>query len=315
MTDVVREISENHLHHFEGPEKRFEIDFFPNPASPRGMKLITRPQWDAILELAKCTILSMKSNEHVDSYVLSESSLFVYSNKVILKTCGTTTLLHAVVKIVEHAVALGMQVEMVMYSRKNFSLPEAQHFPHKDFRTEVAFLNEIFDGTAHILGSLTDEHWLLYIADYSNRKNGNLPDRPNEHMLEIMMHDLDPAVTKKFFKTADKKDCAAVVDIHRFVPGSIIDEFSFDPCGYSMNGLLDESIWTIHVTPEDHCSFASFETNMCHTNYKALIHHVLSYFKPASATIAVFTKSINLEPGWSCLLPLMSLVIKSLTEL
>jgi S-adenosylmethionine decarboxylase len=86
---------------FEGPEKVLEIDFAPGHGPARGLREITRAQWDVILTEARCTILNSLSNDKLDSYVLSESSLFVYPLKMMLKTCGTTTLLRAVGPLLE----------------------------------------------------------------------------------------------------------------------------------------------------------------------------------------------------------------------
>ncbi|KAG2279873.1 hypothetical protein Bca52824_051093 [Brassica carinata] len=40
---------------------------------------------------------------------------------------------------------------------------------------------------------------------------------------------------------------------------AFICDFAFDPCGYSMNGVDGDRYSTIHVTPEDGFSYASFE--------------------------------------------------------
>lgn len=70
---------------FEGSEKRISVTFAPAAATAvppaTGMRALSRPQLDAMLDLAECQIVSFRSNEHFDAYVLSESSLFVYPGK------------------------------------------------------------------------------------------------------------------------------------------------------------------------------------------------------------------------------------------
>ena len=75
---------------------------------------------------AACCIVSHKANEDFDAYVLSESSLFVYPERLTLKTCGTTQLLAAVPLLVELAESLDMCACRTKYSRASFLFPEKQ---------------------------------------------------------------------------------------------------------------------------------------------------------------------------------------------
>src|SRR4051794_41041150 len=106
---------------FEGPEKRLEIDFAVNSEKPTGLRVFNKEQWQELLDLAKCTIISQTSNAHFDSYVLSESSLFVYPFKIILKTCGTTTLLKTVPKFIEYSAKIDSKPEFLVFTRKNLN--------------------------------------------------------------------------------------------------------------------------------------------------------------------------------------------------
>lgn len=72
---------------FEGSEKRVEIDFeFSGGASSpaAGLRALSRRDLDELMGLAACTIVSSRTNAHLDAYVLSESSLFVYPVSVLL---------------------------------------------------------------------------------------------------------------------------------------------------------------------------------------------------------------------------------------
>ena len=75
---------------------------------------------------ATCCIVSRTSNAHFDAYVLSESSLFVYADRLVLKTCGTTRLLDAVPALLGLAGGLSLEARRCKYSRASFLFPEHQ---------------------------------------------------------------------------------------------------------------------------------------------------------------------------------------------
>ena len=114
-----------------------------------------------------------------------------------------------------------------------------------------------------------------------------------------MMFDIDEAVARLFFQDRARfpkdTDVTTAAGIDTLLPGSRIQEFCFEPCGYSMNGLLYDAYWTIHITPESHCSYASFETNIRMPNYDSLVRAVLSIFRPQRYTMTLFADEYGLR--------------------
>lgn len=271
---------------FEGPEKRLEIDFKYNPSSINGLRVIPQSTWQEMLDYARCTIISHTQNEYFDAYVLSESSLFVYPFKIMVKTCGTTTLLEILPKLLEIATTCDLSVEFVMFSRKNYLFPHLQKIVHNSWNNEVEQLNTIFDGSSYIIGPMSSDHWYLYLADYSENQRIVSPERT----LEIMMHKLDASVAQQFYRKDEISDKDKFPGVQELIEDSETDEFNFSPCGYSMNGLAKQYYSTIHVTPEAICSYASFETNLSLPSYTRLIQAVLALFRPGSFTVTFFSE-------------------------
>ena len=88
---------------FEGPEKLLEMWFVPGDGCGLGLRKITRADWEVMLGLVHCKVLSTLSSDSCDAYLLSESSFFVFAHKLILKTCGTTSLLLGIDAILDLA--------------------------------------------------------------------------------------------------------------------------------------------------------------------------------------------------------------------
>jgi S-adenosylmethionine decarboxylase len=326
--DYAQEISEHITYHsnscndvvlasyqfegFEGPEKKllFKFTGVKSSSAHKNLRNITPDVWqNEVLDLAHCKIISQTSNEHFDSYVLSESSLFVYPDQLLLKTCGTTTLLHTVKSILDIAEQCGLEPEHVMYSRKNFIFPHLQPSPHKNFQEEVDYLDQFFapHGVGQIVGPLKGDHWYLYMADL--QPHSRLFKHPRsvtkQQTVEIMMHDLDQEVMQQFIRSDSNKhlssfDITRRAGIADILPESVIDAFQFEPCGYSMNGLLDQYYSTIHITPEAHCSFVSYETNCSDRRLLSdLISNVADVFKPGRMTVTIMSLNDASKDGTS----------------
>ena len=306
-----KEIKQEVVDGFEGPEKKLRVQFKYNveensevKISKLGLRQVNQEKWSNLLKHVKCSILSKTSNEHFDSYVLSESSLFVYPNEIVLKTCGTTTLLKCIEPLLKLVEGLSMIPIFIFFSRKNYVFPHKQLSPHLGFKHEVKFLDNYFDGKGFVLGSLNSDHWYCYIADY--RDEDEILDNKPHFQLEIMMHDLCQEKMKHFVKNKkfkSTKDSTLRSGINDLILNSTIDSYSFDPCGYSMNGLNGKSFSTIHVTPENHCSFVSYETNISEQDlldssnktYSDLVQDVIDVFKPGRFTVSIFADEHSIK--------------------
>ncbi|OVA18962.1 S-adenosylmethionine decarboxylase [Macleaya cordata] len=296
---------------FEGFEKRLEISFFEPGvfADPggNGLRALSKAQLDEILKPAECTIVSSLSNTDLDSYVLSESSLFVYAYKIIIKTCGTTKLLLSIPPILELANTLSLSVRAVNYTRGNFIFPGAQSFPHRSFSEEVAVLDNHFgklglQSKAYVMGSLVEsQNWHVYAACAETTDQVD-----TIYTMEMCMTGLDKELASVFYKTESNSaaEMTEVSGIRKILPDSKICDFEFDPCGYSMNGIEGSAISTIHVTPEDGFSYASFEAagyDLKAVDLKQLVKRVLFCFQPSEFSVALHADFGSKEdPGWDC---------------
>lgn len=283
---------------FEGYEKRLEVEFlvpsvFADPEG-RGLRSLSRNQLDKLLSAAQCTIVSQLSNEHFDSYVLSESSLFVYPYKLILKTCGTTRLLRSIPILLEMAADLSLNVCRCKYTRGAYLFPQEQQSPQGNFFEEVSYLNQYFGnlgsgGKAYVLGVASKEHrWHIYSA------SANEDDMAAEpvYTLEMCMTKLNKESATKFYKSTCCTAMEMTVNsgIANLLPHSRICDYAFDPCGYSMNGIEGTCLSTIHVTPEEGFSYASFETmgyGSKDVDLPTIVDDVLACFKPAIFSVAL----------------------------
>jgi S-adenosylmethionine decarboxylase len=188
-----------------------------------------------------------------------------------------------------------MPLASVKYSRGMFIFPSAQPAPHRSFSEEVAALNHYFGGlksggNAYVIGdpARPGQKWHIYYAT-------EYPEQPMVN-LEMCMNGLDKKKASVFFKTSADghttcaKEMTKLSGISEIIPDMEICDFDFEPCGYSMNAIHGSAFSTIHVTPEDGFSYASYEVvglDDTALAYGDVVKRVLRCFGPSEFSVAV----------------------------
>lgn len=210
--------------------------------------------------------------------------------------------------------------------------PDRQLGPHRDWKQEIEYLDNIFkNGSAYTVGKVNGDHWLLYLTNPSDAPNQIQPEPYRDeamgldqvlpdYTIEILMSELSAPAREPFFSQLSPSDdphahaamLSSKLGISDIFPSDFttLDAYTFSPCGYSANALVkwgggettsDESLregyYTIHVTPEEGWSYASFECNIpSHASkstptvpdLQSLIQRVVNIFQPGRLSLTLF---------------------------
>ncbi|QBF81459.1 adenosylmethionine decarboxylase [Shewanella maritima] len=249
---------------FEASEKKLEIVVANEFGSLRTLPDDFKAK---LLTLAGAEILSHVHNDCIDAYVLSESSLFIWDNKLLLLTCGQSTLIESALY------ALGVistdHIISFKYQRKSELFAALQT---TTFAEDAKLLAQQLPGRSLTLGDKPEQqHFMFY---YTHRDLDTtlvpLPElTPQEHLIsELMLYQLDSDSAARFMalkgqgKTLTAAKQRRLLNIGELLVGFKFDDYAFSPCGYSLNAISGSYYLTLHLTPQSSGSYLSIETNL-----------------------------------------------------
>lgn len=234
---------------FEGSEKKVEVVVAESAPS---LRTLGQSFWEEMVAKCNATILSSISNDKCDAYLLSESSLFVWEHHFVMLTCGTTTLAESVKTFIDKFA--NEQILSVIFQRKN---EYQSHLQKSSFAEDINQLQTKMSGVAFQLGNLDTHHNYIYHLDKPYAADAN------DYTYELLMYHIQGSVAD--YLRSPKQDANTIrqlLQLDTLLPGFEINDFVFEPFGYSMNAIKDEFYATIHITPQEESSYVSFETNL-----------------------------------------------------
>ena len=266
---------------FEGSEKKVEVIFSPMREPLRNL---SDSFWKKLCDKAQARIVSRFSNSFCDSYILSESSLFVWDHRLLMLTCGRSSLVKTILALLKSFKE--SDIDLLFYQRKNEFFPYTQN---SSFMDDFSKIKKKINGKAYCFGTPDEHHFYLF------HSAGNiLPSKRPDRTIEVLMYDLDDHIKELFFKASSASEIKNRLGLDQIFKNAEVDDYIFKPVGYSLNGLIGENqYYTIHVTPQEPGFYVSFETNIIEQSVNEITEKVLSLFKPFSFDVIVFSSNEN----------------------
>ncbi|WP_305840087.1 adenosylmethionine decarboxylase [Photobacterium leiognathi] len=268
-----------------------KVEVIVNDTIP-ALRSLEREFWGEMVKKANAEIISEISNDLCDAYLLSESSLFVWDDRFLMLTYGTTTLIESVVYFVD---TYGENaIEFFIYQRKNEYKSNLQLTSVEE---DLAKLRERLPMNAYRLGYLDSHHHYLMHYDKAYKP------LDSDHTSELLMYHIRGEVAQ-YLRSANQtvQKIREHLCLDSLFSGFVLDDFAFSPCGYSINAIKGDKYATIHITPEENSSYVSLETNLnLSAEYEYIYKKTIAILKPKSWDFVSFdTKKTDSEYSNRC---------------
>ena len=185
--------------------------------------------WRDLASQGKTKIISEAKTSSCISFILSESSLFVWQDHFLMITCGNGEPLEtlcAVEQLTDKTISGFLYVPNKLNNTDTSRLKE--RFPDFNFTIQGG---EIFGATKRITYPSTTH---------------------------LMMSDFPESIRTVLFSGSRLQIRRLFADIFT---DYLLDDHRFEPHGYSINGIKEDDYITVHITPQMPWNCMSFETN------------------------------------------------------
>ena len=252
---------------FEGSEKKAEIIIDATQISL--IADLEENFWQALVQCCNAKILSTIENKDCKAFLLSESSLFVWHDRLLIITCGNTRLVHSVEYFIQQ---VGMsKIQQITYQRKNEYFAHAQL---SSFGDDIALLGQYVKGQSFRFGELDGHHNYIFNQDTHFKLH------QEDKSYELIAYQICQKASDKLTTLGlAANEIREFLQLDRLLAGYILDDFVFEPFGYSINAIKGMHYLTIHITPQASSSYVSIQANI---NLIALAPDFLRVLAPKS---------------------------------
>lgn len=233
--------------------------------------------WSELVNCSHAKILSSIENEHCKAFLLSESSLFVWQDRILILTCGETQLVNAVEFFIQK---MGSHViKQVTYQRKNEYFANAQP---SCFGDDIKLINQYIPGKAYRFGEMDSHHNYVFHLD------NDFKAEANDITYELLAYQISEQASQHLNQPdLSAQEIRDFLRIDTLLPHFTIDDYVFSPYGYSLNAIKGKQYLTIHVTPQMDSSYISFESNI---DLLSLAPTLLDILAPKSFDVMSFNE-------------------------